>query len=357
MSSAQAPSHAGNSFDAIRLGLALVVIYSHSYAVGGFGDERTFHAVKAQTTGGSAAVLGFFGISGYLVTKSFYNRPEWWGFIKRRLFRILPGYYFSLLIVSFLLAPLIFAFKGDPESRWHLSEALDFIWQNGWLEIHRWSIGTAVRGLPFDGAINGSLWSLFPEVSCYTVVLVLGILGLLRKGIELPALTGFLFVLNTVLVLNPATIAPVIPSLIFYTPHLPFYLSFFVGAASYLWASTLGFSRLGAIFWILCCAFLLRNGGWSIFGPVIFPLALMHCAHSFSLRLPVDLSYGLYLFHFPCFQLAAALHLNRQGYWPFLAVSAAMTLILAVASWFLVEKPFLRLKRSALPPAATLTPA
>jgi len=356
MSSPKSLSHGENSFDALRLVLALVVVYSHSFAVGGFGNEWTLHYIKGQTTGGSAAVLGFFGISGYLVTKSFCNRPEWRVFIKRRLFRILPGFYFSLFVVSFILSPLIFFFKGDAGSSWRLKEAFDFIWQNALVVIRKWSVGSAVEGLPYNEAINGSLWSLFPEISCYAAVLALGALGFLRKRPELLAVGGFLFLTHTLLIINPTIAVPILPRLVIFGANMPFYISFLVGAAAYLWAGEKSFGKSGAIFWSLCGVFLLRYGGWSIFGPVVFPIALMHCAHSFSFRIPFDLSYGIYLYHFPCFQLAAALRLNQHGYLPFLITGFILTLVLAVISWFLIEKPVLALKAGRKPPVGTLAP-
>lgn len=344
MSASASPGHRDNSFDALRLFLALVVVYSHSYAVGGFGNEWTLHYIKGQTTGGSVAVLGFFGISGYLVTKSFCHRPEWRIFIKRRLLRILPGFYFSLLVVAFILAPLIFLFKGDPQSSWSWKEALEFIRKNSLVSIEKWNLGSALIGLPYPGGINGSLWSLFPELCCYGLVLALGILGLLRKGPELVVLGGFLLFLNVALILNPTIALPVLPTLAFSSMNLPFYISFIVGAALYLWSDRLDFGRAGAVFWVLGCLFILRCGGWWILGPVIFPFAMIHCAHSFSLRLPIDLSYGIYLFHFPCFQLAAALHLHQRGYLPFLVFGAVTTLLLALVSWFFIEKPAMTFK-------------
>lgn len=356
MSSSTRPAHRDNAFDALRLFLAVVVVYSHSFAVGGFGNEWTLHYIKGQTTGGSVAVLGFFGISGFLVTKSFCNRPEWRVFIKRRLLRILPGFYFSLLVVAFILAPLIFKYKADPLSSWSLKEATEFIWKNALVSIEKWNIGSALTGLPYEGGINGSLWSLFPELTCYGLVLGIGLLGLLRKGPELVAVGAFLFLLNAALTLKPDLALPLVPKLAIYEMNRPFYLSFIVGALVYLWSDQLHFGKSGAVFWVLCCLFLLRSGGWWILGPVVFPFAMIHCAHSFSLRLPVDLSYGIYLYHFPCFQLAAALHLNQHGYLPFLAFGVVCTLILALISWFFIEKPAMTPKEKRKQPLPALAP-
>ena len=55
----------------------------------------------------------------------------------------------------------------------------------------------------------------------------------------------------------------------------------------------------------------------------------------------IDLSYGTYLFAWPVQQLVAMWELAR-GPWAFVVVSGVITLVLAAASWFLVEAPTMR---------------
>jgi peptidoglycan/LPS O-acetylase OafA/YrhL len=43
--------------------------------------------------------------------------------------------------------------------------------------------------------------------------------------------------------------------------------------------------------------------------------------------------------------LLVYLHAERVGFWPFMLLTASVTLAFAVASWWLVEKHALRLKR------------
>ena len=57
-------------------------------------------------------------------------------------------------------------------------------------------------------------------------------------------------------------------------------------------------------------------------------------------KLPADLSYGLYIYAFPLQQVLSA-H-GVLSLW----ASMAVTLPFAAASWFLIEKPALRLKPS-----------
>jgi peptidoglycan/LPS O-acetylase OafA/YrhL len=62
-----------NNFDFIRLFLAVLVIFSHSYPLGtGSEVAEPFNVLtRHQVTGGHIAVDLFFVISGFLITASF----------------------------------------------------------------------------------------------------------------------------------------------------------------------------------------------------------------------------------------------------------------------------------------------
>ena len=57
-----------------------------------------------------------------------------------------------------------------------------------------------------------------------------------------------------------------------------------------------------------------------------------------------DISYGFYVFAFPVQQLLANAGVQRWGITAFIALSIAGTLPLALGSWFLVERPGMRLR-------------
>ena len=55
-----------------------------------------------------------------------------------------------------------------------------------------------------------------------------------------------------------------------------------------------------------------------------------------------DLSYGIYILHFPVIQWLVGIGLYRESPFGALAATIVVVLALAFASWHLVEKPFLR---------------
>ena len=65
----------------------------------------------------------------------------------------------------------------------------------------------------------------------------------------------------------------------------------------------------------------------------------------------VDVSYGLYIYAFPVQQLLAMYGVTKYGFTPYFVCALAITLALAAASWFTIEKPSLSLKHLDLFPA------
>jgi peptidoglycan/LPS O-acetylase OafA/YrhL len=77
------------------------------------------------------------------------------------------------------------------------------------------------------------------------------------------------------------------------------------------------------------------------YGVLVFAYGPTRALHRFD---PAwDLSYGVYVYGFPCQQMAAALWTGIRPL-PLCVVALSMTLPLAAASWLVVERPALRLK-------------
>lgn len=343
MNANASPAGRDNAFDLIRLLLAVLVVYGHACLVGGFGDEGFARFCKMQTTAGPFAVTGFFGISGFLVTRSFALRANALGFIRARLLRILPGFYLALVFTAFCVAPLI-ARSNTGAGPWQASSALRYLWMNAGLRITAPGVGDVLRGLPSPDAINSSLWTLFPEICCYGLVLLIGVLGLIRSSrANVLLMAAVLLLLHAAIVLGPRDMI-VAPTFLQLTGYSPYVLAFAVGSAAYCYQGELLGSSRSWIAWAAATVVLLYFGGWSLLGPVALTLALLQAAHSFRATLPVDLSYGTYLLHFPILQLLAALGVNQHGFASYLLAGIVVTAVAAALSWFAVERPFLRLK-------------
>jgi peptidoglycan/LPS O-acetylase OafA/YrhL len=90
-----------NSLNAMRLLLAVLVVVSHSWAIGGFGAEPSLGGAHL----GTWSVLGFFCISGYLITASRLGSSPT-RFYRARALRILPAFVVCLVVIAAVLAPL-----------------------------------------------------------------------------------------------------------------------------------------------------------------------------------------------------------------------------------------------------------
>ena len=110
-----------NNFNALRLGLAVLVIVSHAFPLflrGGMDREPLGRITTyGQDTFGGVAVNLFFLISGMLITASWLRSKSMQNFLFKRILRIYPGFLVATT-VSILIA-LVFnpAFRHSILSR------------------------------------------------------------------------------------------------------------------------------------------------------------------------------------------------------------------------------------------------
>ena len=62
-----------NAFGFVRLIMALGVIVSHSWAIGGFGEDPLWYFSHERISYGFICVMFFFSISGFLIVRSQEN--------------------------------------------------------------------------------------------------------------------------------------------------------------------------------------------------------------------------------------------------------------------------------------------
>lgn len=107
-------SHAGNNFDTIRLAMALLVVWSHSFAiyVGSEDREPISLVMNGTYNAGNIGVLVFFIISGFLICQSYDQRKTVRKYFERRVRRIYPGYMVAIAICAFVVIPI---FSSHPD--------------------------------------------------------------------------------------------------------------------------------------------------------------------------------------------------------------------------------------------------
>lgn len=325
-----------NALNAIRLALALLVIVWHSFPLTG---DRVAFGPLAQLMG-DFSVDGFFAISGFLIVQSWTRTPKVLTFLRARVLRIFPAFWVSLLVTALVIAPLSLILRGQafPVGFWH--DAGRYVLRNWLLWVNQYPIAHTPTDVPYPGVWNGSMWTLAWEFLCYLGVLALGVVGFLRRRWVVPAL--FVLALAGVWVS-----ALGIVDNFFVTNGSRFGVMFLAGALLFRFRN-----RIPLRGWlIVCSAVVVAAASW-------LPSYLMFAAPALAylmiglgalgrhprLRFRNDLSYGCYIFAFPMQQLLASLGLWRWGPAVFAPAGMIVTLCVATGSWFLVERPSLRLK-------------
>lgn len=318
-----------NALNLIRLLLAGTVIVWHSFPLGG----SDIAWAPARRILSEVGVDGFFAISGYLIVASWVRTPDWRRFLRARALRILPAFWICLMVTALVIAPLTAGALG-------LDNVL-YVLKNAALWIFQYDIAGTPAGVPYEAAWNGSLWTLAWEFLCYLGVLVLGVTGMLRRQLTLPILFGLALlgaaVTTTGLVDNNYI-------------HLAsrFGLMFLAGAVVWQVRERLPVRRdlvVGAVL-VLAAATLTPNYRILAALPLAYLVLLAgSCLRAPRFRLRNDISYGVYIYAFPVQQVLATVGAYRLGVGAYAFLAVLGTVPLAVLSWFLVEKPMMRLNR------------
>jgi len=310
-----------DNFNAIRLGLSVLVIFSHSFAVLDVTQPDIF-----DWTAGTYAVQVFFAISGYFITASWVRNPSLVDFALNRALRILPGY-----VAARLLGRVLFTCFDE------------------------------YQGNPLPLTPNNSLWTIPWEATCYALCAIAGTLGLLTRE-------------------RYNAIFAVICLLVFlhldeqnsdYTLIIPMMLSFLVGGMIFFQEPHTNM-KVAALCSLLAIGVITGDRYLDFLADRLTYIPLMSekmlaqiehlpiivatafCAIYLGkyapcrLSLRQDYSYGMYFYAWPVQQstVAVASMLGVQlGPYALTGLSIPLTLCLAAVSWHVIEKPVLRRKR------------
>jgi peptidoglycan/LPS O-acetylase OafA/YrhL len=315
-----------NNFDLLRLTLALLVVLGHfkilpsaAIATGIFGYA-------------DSAVDAFFIISGYLVYASFDKNPSVGSFYIRRLLRIYPLYVVVVLIQGLVMAMLAGGITANANELLHYL-AVNLVFANFLAP----DLSDLLSPLHVQG-INPSLWTLKVEVAFYIM------LPLLWYFIRHSKLWGLVL-------LYSASTAFAFIALYYDAPHiarqLPGELRYFiVGVALYRYRESLvlpaKYSVIAALLLLGICS--MQPAPFFVpFYPLYLGLLIFICAMRLpAVRLPFDISYGVYLFHGPLIQFALLMQWfeNTTG---FLVLLLCVTCGLAWIAERVIERPGIKL--------------
>lgn len=336
----------------IRLLLAMLVIYSHT-GLGGFVNlplVNNFPFPSSSISSGHFAVAGFFALSGYVVTLTANQRQPGY-FILSRFLRIWPGLFVALVMTSFLFLPLMLAIQGRLGAEyWTLEPGgpVSYVLRNMTLPLGlQFGVLGEPKGVPYEGTINGSLWTLPLEVRAYVFALLLVLIGkvLGAKRVFLTSLVGIGFLIFARNTQIDASAALGLGGL-----NLELLFVFLSGGALALMPQKVRVNRWTVLVFssVLLIGFLLTNHAMATICLSSLALLIPAAATLGPKNLPSlfsnDYSFGSYIYAFPVQQLLAATNLFNDSPSLYFVSSTALTLCFAVPSWHFIEKPVMRVK-------------
>jgi peptidoglycan/LPS O-acetylase OafA/YrhL len=328
-----------NNFNLLRLVFALMVAAYHVTLLPNVPEWAALEVPMGLAA--EIGVQGFFVLSGYLVWSSLERSPSLRLYAEKRVRRLYPGY--ATVIVACALGALIFS----PDARADLAAVGRYLgWNLVFLNFMEPTLPGVFEANRFD-VVNGALWTLKIEVMFYAI---LPLLALIIWGVG-----RFRWVLFVAIYLGAEAWRLGLgylgrsddSMLLELSRQLPGQMSFFItGIAFHMLQPPRRRMNIAAS----AGAVLLAG---SIFLPAAEPLrALGLGAVTIWAATPLprpfdaarfgDLSYGLYIVHFPIIQMLAAAGVFAMSPVMGLAASAAYAFAIALLLWWLVERPALR---------------
>lgn len=335
-----------NNFDLLRLLAAAGVMAVHLVDLSGAPALSVLSMHDSKW-----ALSIFFVLSGYLVFQSCENTPTWQAYAAKRLRRIVPA-YLAVVLGAVLLGAVL--------TTWTLADYLGAATAR-YLVANALFLNFLAPTLPgvFEGnalqAVNGALWTIKVELMFYAAVPLL--VWLVRRWGHRPVLL-LGFVLSCLWWGGFATLAMRTGKGIYWelAKQMPGQLMFFLpGAWCYYERERLqrwGW-RVGLVGGLLMAVSQAFDGATLGPGAYLYPWALAALVFHAAFVLPYlghftrwgDVSYGIYILHFPLIQALVSLGVFQASPWGGVAASGALVLALAGMSWHLIEAPALRRSR------------
>lgn len=362
----------GPGFDFIRIALSSLIFYIHcqwlagSTAVDPVAAVNAVGQAAAQAAPAAASfrfdwqrpihdmlVPMFFAVSGFLVTGSAIRLRKTPLFLWFRVLRLLPALVTEVTLSALVLGPALTAFTM---SRYFSDPAFAQYFLNILGDVH-FLLPGLFKSNPVD-VVNVNLWTLPAEFYCYLFTMIAMLTAVIYRR---RVFTITLIVLSFVLVPYAVITAYGANGTGFKTlTELVYY--FFVGVAFYHWRDCIPvrlWMLVGA--GVISYALIATGQRLNFVAPIFICYTILAIGMLKIPRIPLlqrgDYSYGIYLYGFPICQAIMAVEPALRGHSRMLFfTSFPATLLFAAASWHLIEKPALKLKKAFSAKAIPIEP-
>ncbi len=346
-----------NNFDLIRLIAATQVVLHHGVEYMGLPSGDAASRLISTLVLYFPGVPVFFFISGFLISRSYESSKSTWLYAENRLLRIYPA--LIVCTIASVIAVHAVGYLPRPDA----SAVKILTWMAAQTSIVQFYNPEFMRGFGV-GVLNGSLWTIAVELQFYVLTPMLyWILPKSRKArlYTLATLTIVFCLINLgYWALRPEE-QPSQAIKLLGVSFLPWFYMFLCGILAQQNFDQIKWLFQGKAMPVAAAYIALVYIGRTHFGlassndisPLLYiPLAWLILSLAYSrtqtseqLIRSNDISYGVYIYHMPIINLLIYLKLNQHV--AMLWAMAGAAFLLAMCSWYFVEKPCLSLKRSA----------
>lgn len=337
-----------NSLNCIRLILAVLVMISHApYLSLGIAATDAIPLLNKSHLLGDYAVNMFFCISGFLIAHS-AQRGTVAGYLKRRVLRIFPGYWASLVFVLCVGAPVAVA-TSHTATGWDWDQVADYVGANFDLFFLQYSLFGGPTNLPYGQSWNGSAWTLSYEFLGYLLLVPLFYVPALKSRAR--ALVPVVFAVSLV-PFFVFTAVGASTNTLWEVARL--YPMFMAGVVLYMWGDRV---RLNPVLVMGCCV---ASAVLQFTAPTVvlqlIPLVYAYGVLSLGALVrtrwcqQIDISYGMYIYAWPVQVILLMLGTEPLGWAANAVLTVAATAPIAWLSWCAIEKPAMALKNRPFTP-------
>lgn len=336
----ETPGGFTTGFDYLRIGLSVSVLVWHSFNLVDGSAALDIARWSGPWRFLPAAILPmFFALSGFLVTGSLL-RVRLHQFITLRLVRLIPALAVEITLSALLIGA---AFTTLPIGEYLRSPEVHAYFLNIIGLIHYELPGVFVNN-PNPLIINSQLWTIPFELECYAALVFLSVTRILR--------VRALFVAALILFGTALTVQAFVMHNMRSDTHVPgraMVLAFLIAVAIYLYRDRIPFSNLLGAASLVVSAVLLEVPDLTFIAVLPLTYATVWLGLMRPPPIPFgDLSYGVYLFHYPIEQTLVHLFPGLKSPWALSITALPVTALFAFLSWTLIEKPTLLRKKAIL---------
>ncbi len=336
----QSAGGATTGFDYLRIGLSVAVLGWHSITLATPSPEFDAELWSGPFRFLAAAIIPmFFALSGFLVTGSL-GRTRLHQFVTLRFIRLIPALAVEITLSAGIIGLL---FTTLPASQYLGSSGFYAYFLNIVGDIHFYLPGVFDEK-PSQGLMNGQLWTIPFELECYLALVLLAVATMTRRRF---AFTVIIAALSLAFTVRALTGPPI--SAFTHAPGRVLVVCFLAAVSLYLYRDRIPYSNLLGVIAAVATAVFLQIPNASYLAA--FPVAYLTVWLGLMRPPPVpfgDLSYGVYLFHWPIQQSVLHLFPQTHLWWLLMLVSLPLTAVCAWLSWTWIERPILVRKKPIL---------